>query len=151
MARRAACGKPPPTRIGGYGFCPGLGQVILSRKSTMSPWYSALDLVQISFIASIRSRISLKRVSNTVPWSSISSWFQPPPTPNRRRPFDTWSSEATSLAVWIGSRCCTRQTPVPTLSFVVAIAARSEEHTSELQSLAYLVCRLLLEKKKKKV
>src|SRR3989441_6703159 len=28
------------------------------------------------------------------------------------------------------------------------IAVRSEEHTSELQSLAYLVCRLLLEKKK---
>src|SRR2546425_1172966 len=28
------------------------------------------------------------------------------------------------------------------------IASRSEEHTSELQSLAYLVCRLLLEKKK---
>src|SRR2546425_9087151 len=27
---------------------------------------------------------------------------------------------------------------------------RSEEHTSELQSLAYHVCRLLLEKKKKK-
>src|SRR2546423_4338819 len=27
---------------------------------------------------------------------------------------------------------------------------RSEEHTSELQSLAYLVCRLLLEKKQKK-
>src|SRR3712207_8902274 len=28
--------------------------------------------------------------------------------------------------------------------------ARSEEHTSELQSRQYLVCRLLLEKKKKK-
>src|SRR2546425_9647000 len=28
------------------------------------------------------------------------------------------------------------------------LRARSEEHTSELQSLAYLVCRLLLEKKK---
>src|SRR2546425_2414736 len=28
---------------------------------------------------------------------------------------------------------------------------RSEEHTSELQSLAYLVCRLLLEKKKTNV
>src|SRR2546425_6989422 len=28
------------------------------------------------------------------------------------------------------------------------VAVRSEEHTSELQSLAYLVCRLLLEKKK---
>src|SRR5687767_7572638 len=31
---------------------------------------------------------------------------------------------------------------------LVFIVARSEEHTSELQSLAYLVCRLLLEKKK---
>src|SRR5205823_11192838 len=30
-----------------------------------------------------------------------------------------------------------------------SVRARSEEHTSELQSLAYLVCRLLLEKKKK--
>src|SRR5262245_65134128 len=28
---------------------------------------------------------------------------------------------------------------------------RSEEHTSELQSLRHLVCRLLLEKKKKKI
>src|SRR2546425_7084731 len=31
-----------------------------------------------------------------------------------------------------------------------SIKKRSEEHTSELQSLAYLVCRLLLEKKKTK-
>src|SRR2546425_5804828 len=31
----------------------------------------------------------------------------------------------------------------------VHLGVRSEEHTSELQSLAYLVCRLLLEKKKK--
>src|SRR2546425_8952935 len=30
-------------------------------------------------------------------------------------------------------------------------APRSEEHTSELQSLAYLVCRLLLEKKKQTI
>src|SRR2546425_6802851 len=32
-----------------------------------------------------------------------------------------------------------------------AFEMRSEEHTSELQSLAYLVCRLLLEKKKQSV
>src|SRR2546425_8037120 len=32
---------------------------------------------------------------------------------------------------------------------IVERVQRSEEHTSELQSLAYLVCRLLLEKKKK--
>src|SRR2546425_8817119 len=30
----------------------------------------------------------------------------------------------------------------------LGLSVRSEEHTSELQSLAYLVCRLLLEKKK---
>src|SRR5208337_2975048 len=33
----------------------------------------------------------------------------------------------------------------------IASPARSEEHTSELQSPMYLVCRLLLEKKKKKI
>src|SRR3712207_8684373 len=38
---------------------------------------------------------------------------------------------------------------VGTTSFVFTITARSEEHTSELQSRQYLVCRLLLEKKKK--
>src|SRR2546425_8846468 len=34
---------------------------------------------------------------------------------------------------------------------LAAHGLRSEEHTSELQSLAYLVCRLLLEKKKNNV
>src|SRR2546425_5932770 len=38
-------------------------------------------------------------------------------------------------------------TPLPSRSAAGGIARRSEEHTSELQSLAYLVCRLLLEKK----
>src|SRR2546425_4101006 len=43
--------------------------------------------------------------------------------------------------VWVPARHVLRRSDV---------ATRSEEHTSELQSLAYLVCRLLLEKKKKK-
>src|SRR2546425_8183588 len=43
---------------------------------------------------------------------------------------------------WIPSSSSSNSTPV-------GVGARSEEHTSELQSLAYLVCRLLLEKKKK--
>src|SRR5687767_15364726 len=38
----------------------------------------------------------------------------------------------------------------PRLDELAPAHSRSEEHTSELQSLAYLVCRLLLEKKKKK-
>src|SRR2546425_2644305 len=36
------------------------------------------------------------------------------------------------------------------VNLLCLVGVRSEEHTSELQSLAYLVCRLLLEKKKKK-
>src|SRR2546425_5051981 len=38
----------------------------------------------------------------------------------------------------------------PADTALLRVAGRSEEHTSELQSLAYLVCRLLLEKKKNK-
>src|SRR5205823_8495703 len=38
--------------------------------------------------------------------------------------------------------------PSPSPSRTSSRSSRSEEHTSELQSLAYLVCRLLLEKKK---
>src|SRR2546423_3927474 len=47
-----------------------------------------------------------------------------------------------------GSRSATppaRGRRLPALGWLLR---RSEEHTSELQSLAYLVCRLLLEKKK---
>src|SRR2546425_1161321 len=40
-------------------------------------------------------------------------------------------------------------TPEDIRGVMKAVDERSEEHTSELQSLAYLVCRLLLEKKKK--
>src|SRR5262245_63885909 len=36
------------------------------------------------------------------------------------------------------------------LNFSMQVKFRSEEHTSELQSLRHLVCRLLLEKKKEK-
>src|SRR5687767_15957350 len=43
-----------------------------------------------------------------------------------------------------------RKSTCPTALSITGWGLRSEEHTSELQSLAYLVCRLLLEKKKKK-
>ena len=36
-------------------------------------------------------RVSLARVANTVTWFSISSWFQPTPTPNRKRPAESAS------------------------------------------------------------
>src|SRR5438445_4833373 len=48
-------------------------------------------------------------------------------------------------------RACTGGTPARALRRAdgKVVRTRSEEHTSELQSRQYLVCRLLLEKKKK--
>src|SRR2546429_5441841 len=43
-----------------------------------------------------------------------------------------------------------RQQGLRQLKFIINKGVRSEEHTSELQSRLHLVCRLLLEKKKKK-
>src|SRR5205823_14030358 len=68
-----------------------------------------------------------------------------PPSPTSR----SWRRRSA------GTRCCRAFASVARTSFCSISgcrgcrAWRSEEHTSELQSLAYLVCRLLLEKKKK--
>src|SRR5437016_14681673 len=51
-----------------------------------------------------------------------------------------WRDEAQSRGISIEVHTSLRAVP--------AVAGRSEEHTSELQSLTNLVCRLLLEKKK---
>src|SRR2546425_4741352 len=54
-------------------------------------------------------------------------------------PNELWQTDATHWALADGSA----------VEILNVIDDRSEEHTSELQSLAYLVCRLLLEKKKR--
>src|SRR5258705_2004296 len=69
-----------------------------------------------------RSRRALSRRRKIRPADEIR---RPPPQPLRRHPGLRRESEGRG-------------------------ADRSEEHTSELQSLRHLVCRLLLEKKKKK-
>src|SRR5205823_7823689 len=61
------------------------------------------------------------------------------------RPFEFFS-QATSF---LGKKL-KGQSPAMSMPHSTKRLTRSEEHTSELQSLAYLVCRLLLEKKKKK-
>src|SRR2546425_7897339 len=68
-------------------------------------------------------------------------------------PAGNGGSEITELEI-VGRICTAHRRQVGRL-FLLHFAAtlprgkvRSEEHTSELQSLAYLVCRLLLEKKK---
>src|SRR3712207_8129067 len=57
----------------------------------------------------------------------------------------SWSSPGHSAGSAIG------WSPLAPLSVGKNGCRRSEEHTSELQSRQYLVCRLLLEKKKKKI
>src|SRR3712207_7323963 len=52
--------------------------------------------------------------------------------------FERGADLSPEIGVWIGL-----------LGGIVWSGGRSEEHTSELQSRQYLVCRLLLEKKKK--
>src|SRR5687767_15470833 len=55
------------------------------------------------------------------------------------------------VAVALSHRIAAHESSADSLaSLGVEHPRRSEEHTSELQSLAYLVCRLLLEKKKNK-
>src|SRR2546425_8138016 len=64
------------------------------------------------------------------------------PTHRRSDSIDRWRHRERGTARGRGLRWRRHTRPVRRRE-------RSEEHTSELQSLAYLVCRLLLEKKKK--
>src|SRR2546422_8493222 len=78
----------------------------------------------------------------------------------RRPPRSTLFPYTTLFRSSIASRpraaCCrrgarlARWSPASSISRTACTWTRSEEHTSELQSRLHLVCRLLLEKKKKK-
>src|SRR2546425_1049527 len=65
-------------------------------------------------------------------------------------PYPSTTMKYACPAVTVGVMREARNRPVALgqVSSLHPAATRSEEHTSELQSLAYLVCRLLLEKKK---
>src|SRR5438105_10470019 len=67
-----------------------------------------------------------------------------------RRPFSSTACGTTTPGSW--SRCSRRwkKRSPPDARLKPRLGARSEEHTSELQSRVDLVCRLLLEKKKGK-
>src|SRR5256885_8385076 len=53
------------------------------------------------------------------------------------------------VVIELCSRPCRREPDLPSSARPRGLSPRSEEHTSELQSPCNLVCRLLLEKKKK--
>src|SRR5438876_11481961 len=76
---------------------------------------------------------------------------RPPGSPRRsssRAPIGTRRSSSTFRPA--GSRSTKSRLTSPRISSSKEPTRRSEEHTSELQSPVHLVCRLLLEKKKKK-
>src|SRR3712207_7522096 len=71
----------------------------------------------------------------------------------RDRPFEGGRVAAEGAFLELGLRFAHRERPLLRPGEAARFGARggrSEEHTSELQSRQYLVCRLLLEKKKKR-
>src|SRR5687767_15568673 len=85
--------------------------------------------------------------STLFPYTTLFRSYETHPDPRNHetqalRNLETPSSASQAAAM----ASVARVTGTPTRRCV-----RSEEHTSELQSLAYLVCRLLLEKKKKQI
>src|SRR2546426_4845596 len=64
---------------------------------------------------------------------------------NEKKVFKTWSRRSTITPDFIGHTLAVHNGN----KFIPVYITRSEEHTSELQSPCNLVCRLLLEKKKK--
>src|SRR5262245_62611219 len=72
-------------------------------------------------------------------------------------PSDTLGSRSLPASIWVTRAAVGgtigRPSVQPSLanrSKIASGSSRSEEHTSELQSLRHLVCRLLLEKKKQR-
>src|SRR5438445_13209322 len=70
-------------------------------------------------------------------------------------PYTTLFRSGRTILLTVFTAACTLETALVSLQAWRGVPShfnteRSEEHTSELQSRQYLVCRLLLEKKKKK-
>src|SRR5690625_6434142 len=108
-----------------------LGWLSASKKSALRRWLSRSSLlVVIEAVCRFASKRRSSAFSSTVsdPESST-NW-------PRTREMPAWRM-VKPAEVWLASR---GQVPG---------VRRSEEHTSELQSRGHLVCRLLLEKKKK--
>src|SRR2546422_2139320 len=107
-------------------FAPGLSQ--------LEAWLVALALIWGATWLNLRG---------TVVVGTASGWF----VATVLLPFGVLAGVA--IALWIGQPATARSPHLPAPRTAAAPWPRSEEHTSELQSRLHLVCRLLLEKKKK--
>src|SRR2546422_4679491 len=87
------------------------------------------------------------------------SWRAGPPWASTNGTTSTAAQAADTLGKWWcqkvgaarGKSAIDNRMPANGSALLPVWSARSEEHTSELQSRLHLVCRLLLEKKKKKM
>src|SRR5262245_64814255 len=78
------------------------------------------------------------------PFTTLFRSIAEPPQPVVFIPFSQKNNTLTAMTTVV----LTTGDPANVAAPIRAAALRSEEHTSELQSLRHLVCRLLLEKKK---
>src|SRR3712207_6992968 len=69
----------------------------------------------------------------------------------KTRVFDSWTAVMVAFEGMVLTTPLNLRSGFPCALPPPTVARRSEEHTSELQSRQYLVCRLLLEKKKKHI
>src|SRR5205823_12986846 len=96
-----------------------------------------------TYTLSLHDALPISRLISARKWADKAADGRPSTVSPRRR-FAARGDEMIESARRAG-----RNDAVPALPIELpARTIRSEEHTSELQSLAYLVCRLLLEKKK---
>src|SRR6266404_7255769 len=117
------------TKSASTGPTSGSGRVAL---------YAALGDELTLYDVDVANATLVRRSSITLPGNIQEAW----PHPSLHYLYVAWSNGGPSYTTLLTD-------PVPKGDRHAV--SRSEEHTSELQSLAYLVCRLLLEKKKKKI
>src|SRR5687767_13757687 len=109
----------------------------IAVSSRNMPMTTKLAIIRMITAQGLRSSLSRNRYSSAFTAPNPSKTV---PKANAARISHMNMQE--TLSVLIDVSRISRQVKRP-----LTTAARSEEHTSELQSLAYLVCRLLLEKK----
>src|SRR3712207_8269542 len=86
----------------------------------------------------------------TTLFRSLPQYFASGTTPHSA-PNGQYTKSALPTTRSIGRKPKLRESRLAFRLSPITNSVRSEEHTSELQSRQYLVCRLLLEKKKKKI
>src|SRR2546425_4975466 len=152
-----ACAPRPTSTIRPWAAASAITRSVSCTiaTSSCSTRGTAADETNISgeATASVRARRSSKPGARSSRWATSAA--------DRPARCATWSTNSLSItvqssptatrrAIWEPPEAYCRVMVMTGGAMAQGFRFRSEEHTSELQSLAYLVCRLLLEKKKKK-